>query len=192
MLGRTVWDVQHKFRIVIGPVDGTLRSLLPGSVRLDSCRRWCATTSASNSTGTCADPAREDVPAWPLGSKPGSACSGARVAERRPDYADARDADDLVMNVEASAAAGPPAPGRCKARSGMTERRHERISRVALFGKLNPVALQAIEGATVFCKMRGNPYVELVHWLAQLLETPGHRPGRDRAPLRTRPRDTRA
>lgn len=44
------------------------------------------------------------------------------------------------------------------------------ISRVALFGKLNPLAYKAIEGATVFCKMRGNPYVELVHWLAQLLQ----------------------
>ncbi len=44
------------------------------------------------------------------------------------------------------------------------------ISRVALFGKLNPIAYKAIEGATVFCKMRGNPYVELVHWMAQLLQ----------------------
>ena len=45
------------------------------------------------------------------------------------------------------------------------------ISRVALFGKLNPVGYKAIEGATVFCKLRGNPYVELVHWLTQLLES---------------------
>ena len=44
------------------------------------------------------------------------------------------------------------------------------ISRVALFGKLNPLAYKAVEGATVFCKMRGNPYVELVHWLAQLVQ----------------------
>ena len=44
------------------------------------------------------------------------------------------------------------------------------ISRVALFGKLNPLLYKAIEGATVFCKLRGNPYVELVHWLTQLLE----------------------
>ena len=44
------------------------------------------------------------------------------------------------------------------------------ISRVALFGKLNPLAYKAVEGATVFCKMRGNPYVEIVHWLAQLLQ----------------------
>jgi type VI secretion system protein VasG len=47
------------------------------------------------------------------------------------------------------------------------------ISRVALFGKLNPIAYKAVESATVFCKMRGNPYVELVHWVAQLVQTQG-------------------
>jgi type VI secretion system protein VasG len=44
------------------------------------------------------------------------------------------------------------------------------ISRVALFGKLNSLGYRAIESATVFCKMRGNPYVELVHWLHQVLQ----------------------
>jgi len=44
------------------------------------------------------------------------------------------------------------------------------ISRTAAFGKLNPIAYKAIEGATVFCKLRGNPYVELVHWLHQILQ----------------------
>jgi type VI secretion system protein VasG len=44
------------------------------------------------------------------------------------------------------------------------------ISRVALFGKLDELAYRAIESATVFCKMRGNPYVELSHWLHQLLQ----------------------
>ena len=43
------------------------------------------------------------------------------------------------------------------------------ISRVALFGKLNELGYKAIEGATVFCKMRGNPYVEIVHWIHQIL-----------------------
>ena len=43
------------------------------------------------------------------------------------------------------------------------------ISRVALFGKLNPVAYRAIEAATVSCKLRGNPYVELAHWIHQIL-----------------------
>jgi type VI secretion system protein VasG len=44
------------------------------------------------------------------------------------------------------------------------------ISRTALFGKLNNLAYKGIESATVFCKMRGNPYVELVHWLHQILQ----------------------
>jgi type VI secretion system protein VasG len=46
------------------------------------------------------------------------------------------------------------------------------INRAALFGKLNSLAYKAIEGATVFCKLRGNPYVELVHWLQQIMQTP--------------------
>jgi type VI secretion system protein VasG len=46
------------------------------------------------------------------------------------------------------------------------------IRRTALFGKLNSLAYKATEGATVFCKMRGNPYVELVHWVHQILNTP--------------------
>ncbi len=44
------------------------------------------------------------------------------------------------------------------------------ISRAALFGKLNQVGYKAIEAATVFCKMQGNPNVELVHWLHQILQ----------------------
>ena len=44
------------------------------------------------------------------------------------------------------------------------------ISRSALFGKLNSLLYQSIESATVFCKMRGNSYVELVHWLQQILQ----------------------
>ena len=44
------------------------------------------------------------------------------------------------------------------------------ISRVALFGKLNSLGYKAIESATVFCKLRGNPYVEVVHWFHQILQ----------------------
>ncbi|MEJ2609162.1 MAG: type VI secretion system ATPase TssH [Candidatus Thiodiazotropha sp.] len=44
------------------------------------------------------------------------------------------------------------------------------INRAALFGKLNSLGYKAIESATIFCKMRGNPYVELVHWLHQILQ----------------------
>ncbi len=45
------------------------------------------------------------------------------------------------------------------------------ISRVNLFGKLNEVCYHSIESATVFCKLRTNPYVEVAHWLHQILAT---------------------
>jgi len=44
------------------------------------------------------------------------------------------------------------------------------ISRIALFGKLNSLAYKSMEGATVLCKLRGNPYVELEHWMQQILQ----------------------
>jgi type VI secretion system protein VasG len=46
------------------------------------------------------------------------------------------------------------------------------ISRVAVFGKLTPLAYKAVEGATVFCKLRGNPTVELEHWVMQIVQNP--------------------
>ncbi|HYQ17259.1 MAG TPA: type VI secretion system ATPase TssH [Polyangiaceae bacterium] len=46
------------------------------------------------------------------------------------------------------------------------------ISRSTLFGKLGPLPYKAIESATTFCRMRGNAYVELQHWLHQLLQAP--------------------
>src|SRR5437667_7908263 len=46
------------------------------------------------------------------------------------------------------------------------------IKRTTLFGKLNSLGYKSVEGATIFCKMRGNPYVETVHWLHQILQNP--------------------
>jgi type VI secretion system protein VasG len=45
------------------------------------------------------------------------------------------------------------------------------IKRAILFGKLNPIAYKAVESATILCKIRGNPYVELVHWLNQIFQS---------------------
>ena len=44
------------------------------------------------------------------------------------------------------------------------------IKRSILFGKLNPIAYKAVESATIFCKLRSNPYVELVHWFHQVFQ----------------------
>ncbi len=46
------------------------------------------------------------------------------------------------------------------------------ISRASLFGRLDAGALTSIESATGFARMRGNPYVELVHWIHLLLQDP--------------------
>src|SRR5690606_35374518 len=60
------------------------------------------------------------------------------------------------------------------------------IGRLDLFGKLDPLLYQALEGATSFCKLRGNPYVELVHWIHQIVHTQDsdlHRIGRRFGPV---------
>jgi ATP-dependent Clp protease ATP-binding subunit ClpA len=44
------------------------------------------------------------------------------------------------------------------------------ITRTNLFGKLNPSLFKSVESATTLCKLRGNPYVELVHWLNQIYQ----------------------
>ncbi|MEN2473250.1 type VI secretion system ATPase TssH [Burkholderia sp. GS2Y] len=46
------------------------------------------------------------------------------------------------------------------------------IGRVNLFGKLNPFLYETLEQATGFCRLRGNPYVELAHWFKQMLQRP--------------------
>jgi type VI secretion system protein VasG len=46
------------------------------------------------------------------------------------------------------------------------------ISRATLFGKLNPLMFKSAEGAVTFCKLRGNPHVDLTHWLFQIVNLP--------------------
>ncbi len=52
----------------------------------------------------------------------------------------------------------------------MEQRRSSQsFKRKELVGKLNPVCLRAFKGAADAAKLRGNPYVELVHWVEQLV-----------------------
>ena len=46
------------------------------------------------------------------------------------------------------------------------------ISRATLFGKLNPLMFKSAEGAVTFCKLRGNPHVDLTHWIFQIVNLP--------------------
>ena len=95
---------------------------------------------------------QDEVPPMKLGTGGDGLDDVARPAAEEPD------ADDLCLDAEAFVDH--------RETSRMSE-----ISRSALFGKLNSLAYKAIEGATVFCKLRGNPYVELVHWMQQILQT---------------------
>lgn len=44
-----------------------------------------------------------------------------------------------------------------------------KLKRTQMFGKLDKVVYQAMESAAVLCKTRGNPYVELSHWINQIV-----------------------
>jgi type VI secretion system protein VasG len=44
-----------------------------------------------------------------------------------------------------------------------------KLKRIQLFSKLDEKAYKAIESATILCKTRGNPYIELTHWVNQIL-----------------------
>ncbi|KMK65250.1 type VI secretion system ATPase TssH [Puniceibacterium sp. IMCC21224] len=50
---------------------------------------------------------------------------------------------------------------------------NETIKRKELVGKLNPVCLKAFSAAAQAAKRRGNPYVELVHFITALADTDG-------------------
>ena len=44
------------------------------------------------------------------------------------------------------------------------------ISKKALFNKLNKTAYETIESSYKFCVLRGNPHIELSHWITQILQ----------------------
>ncbi len=117
VLGRTVWDVQHKFRIVIGPLGWErFAAMLPGGKALEQMRALVRQyVSFEFAWDLRLILRREDVPSWKLEStrdrKVGQLgrtawLNGSRAFERR------RDADDLVMNVESIRTQAMPAGAR--------------------------------------------------------------------------------
>jgi len=48
------------------------------------------------------------------------------------------------------------------------------VSRSTLYGKLGGPLFRSLESATAFCKLRANPWVELTHWLYQLIQLPNN------------------
>ncbi len=117
VLGRTVWDVQHKFRIVIGPLGwDRFASMLPGGRALEQLRALVRQyVGFEFAWDLRLILKRGEVPSWTLSS--GRDTRVGRLG--RTAWLNAgqrfrrdRDADDLIMNVEsirvaaASVAAG--------------------------------------------------------------------------------------
>ena len=100
VLGRQVWDVQHKFRIEIGPLGWpAFQAFLPDGRDLQALQamvRQYVGHEFAWDVRLKLHPA--EVPAWPLGRQPGVGMLGrsAWLNTRRPR----RRADQLVMNVE--------------------------------------------------------------------------------------------
>ena len=105
VLGRTVWDVQHKFRIVIGPLHWErFASLLPGGEPLEQLRALVRQfVGFEFAWDLRLILRREDVPSWKL-----AAAREARVGRlgrtawlnTRKSFQRDSDAGDLIMNVE--------------------------------------------------------------------------------------------
>ncbi len=103
VLGRSVWDVQHKFRIVIGPLSWTdYAALLPGQKILAEIQAMVRQYVGFEFNWDlrlilrCAD-----VPSWPLGRRSGVGMLGRTAwLNGGIGYQRQHDADDLIMNVE--------------------------------------------------------------------------------------------
>ena len=100
MLGSQVWDVQHKFRIEIGPLSWpAFQAFLPSGQNLPALQAMVRQYVGHEFTWDLRlqlQPA--EVPAWPLGRQPGIGMLGrsAWLDSRRPR----KRADQLIMNVE--------------------------------------------------------------------------------------------
>lgn len=100
VLGRQVWDVQHKFRIEIGPLGwADFQAFLPSGPQLPALQalvRQYVGQEFAWDVRLRLKPA--EVPAWPLGRAPGIGMLGrsAWLNSRRPR----KRADQLLMNVE--------------------------------------------------------------------------------------------
>ncbi len=105
VLGRSVWDVQHKFRIVIGPLDWpSFQAFLPGGEQLDALQalvRQFVGFEFAWDVQLRLQPAQ--VPGWPLGGLAAGARAGVGRLGRSAWLNSPRpraQADQLVMHVE--------------------------------------------------------------------------------------------
>jgi type VI secretion system protein ImpH len=101
VLGRQMWDVQHKFRIVIGPLPWSqFAAMMPGASPLAQLRSMVRQYVGFEFNWDVRLILRAgDVPEWRLGA-PGGAGQLGRTSWLNSRRKRSRDADELVMNVE--------------------------------------------------------------------------------------------
>jgi len=103
VMGGQVWDVQHKFRLVIGPLSwAQYQDFLPGAKALQSLRSLVRQYLGFEFAWDLQLIVRkDDVPAWSMGQKGKASAMGALgrstwlTMPQRP-----KDCADLIMNVE--------------------------------------------------------------------------------------------
>ena len=161
-LGAAVRDAQSRFRIVLGPLSlDAYRRFLPGGPHARQLTQWVREyVGIEFDWDVQLELAADAVPAIALGAPQGigrTAWLGQRL--------DPGPARDLVVRYD-GAAAHP------SSRNRLTGTVMSDIGRANLFGKLNPFLYETLEQATGFCRLRGNPYVELAHWFKQMLQRP--------------------
>lgn len=100
VLGAQVWDVQHKFRIVIGPLElARYRDFLPGAAGLSALKSLVRQYVGFEFAWDVQLILRQDdVPAWSLGRSTVAGALGR--SSWMNQRARRRDAADLIMNVE--------------------------------------------------------------------------------------------
>ncbi|MBX3604142.1 MAG: type VI secretion system baseplate subunit TssG [Piscinibacter sp.] len=100
VLGASVWDVQHKFRIVVGALEWRrFEAFLPGGTMLDHLQALVRQyVGFEFNWDLRLILRREDVPAWPLGRERGIGLLGRTTWLNGRQRA--ADADELVLNVE--------------------------------------------------------------------------------------------
>ena len=140
IVGSRFWDCQLKFRIRLGPMSfAELQRMLPIGKSYRQLKCWVMNYVAEEFFWDMQLVLKAaEVPEISLGQ---AGLLGWTSWLKSVPFT--RDADDVVLNPD----------GRLRLFPWL------KSNAPALFGKLNSLAYKAIEGATIFCKMRGNPYV---------------------------------
>jgi hypothetical protein len=180
---RAHWDCSQKFRVRLGPLRSSTTTGSSRGPDLREPRRLGPPAHRLRARlGSQAHPQERRRPRHPARrGRPIPALDAGRTTRAEALRVDP---DDLVLRApdELTWCRLPEAPARFswshriertprgRRRTPRRRIRHGRDQPQGLFGKFNSLCYKASEAATVFCKMRGNPHVEVLHFFHQVLQ----------------------